>query len=69
MYIRFKRKKDFLTADEQYQVYLIFLKYEQWKNSCRAYDQNDVVNHVLRQIRSGYMKDSQMIHFLMVDEV
>ena len=49
VYIRSsKRKKDFLTQDEQYQVYLIFLKYEQWKYECRAYDQQDVVNHILK---------------------
>lgn len=35
----------------------------------RAYDLNDVVNHVLIQIRSDFIKDFQAIHFLMVDEV
>ena len=48
---------------------MIFLRYEQWKSQMRAYDMNDVVNHVLKQIRSDFLKDTQLIHFLMVDEV
>ena len=35
----------------------------------RAYDLNDVVNHILQQLRSGMVKEAQLIHFLMVDEV
>ena len=48
---------------------MIFLRYEQWKSQMRAYDMNDVVNHVLKQIRSDFLKETQLIHFLMVDEV
>ena len=35
----------------------------------RAYDLNDVVNHVLMQIKSDMINEVQMVHFLMVDEV
>ena len=35
----------------------------------RAYDLNDVVNHVLMQIKSDMLNEVQMVHFLMVDEV
>ena len=55
--------------DERIQIYTIFLKYEKWKSEMRAYDFNDVVNHVLRQIRQDFLRESQTVHFLMVDEV
>ena len=48
---------------------MIFLKYEQWKVEFRAYDLNDLVNHVLKQVRKNYLKSTQSVHFLMVDEV
>ena len=43
-----KKSSGFLTKLEKSQIYYIFLKYEQWKQQFRAYDQNDVVNHILR---------------------
>ena len=48
---------------------MIWVRYEQWKSEMRAYDLNDVINHILKQIRSDFMKETQVIHFLMVDEV
>ena len=44
------------------------MHYEKWKQSMQAYDFNDVVNHIIVQSRYG-LKSSQVIHFLMVDEV
>ena len=58
-----------MEAEEKIEVYTIWVRYEQWKTEMRAYDMNDVVNHILQQIRSDVMKETQMIHFLMVDEV
>ena len=46
-----RKKNNFLETEERYQIYMIFLKYEKWKSEMRAYDFNDVVNHVTRQIR------------------
>ena len=43
-----KKNTGFLTEVEKSSIYWIFLKYEQWKQHFRAYDQNDVVNHILR---------------------
>lgn len=64
-----KKKGNFMEVEEKYEVYMIWIRYEQWKNEMRAYDLNDVVNHVLQQIRSDILKETCMIHFLMVDEV
>ena len=64
-----KKKGQFMEAEEKIEVYTIWVRYEQWKTEMRAYDMNDVVNHILQQIRSDVMKETQMIHFLMVDEV
>ena len=58
-----------MEVEEKIEVYTIWVKYEQWKTEMRAYDMNDVVNHILQQIRSDVLKETQMIHFLMVDEV
>ena len=58
----------FLDVKEKAVIYQIFMHYEKWKQSMGAYDFNDVVNHVIAQLRSG-IKPSQAIHFLMVDEV
>ena len=59
----------FLTEVEQSSIYSIFLKYEQWKQQFRAYDQNDVVNHIFRQMKRGLFIGMPKMHFLMVDEV
>ena len=64
-----KKKGNFMEVEEKYEVYIIWIRYEQWKNEMRAYDFNDVVNHILVQIRSEFLKETCMIHFLMVDEV
>ena len=58
-----------MEKEEKVQVYTIWVRYEQWKNEMRAYDLNDVVNHILSQIKSDVLKETQQIHFLMVDEV
>jgi len=58
----------FLDVKEKAMIYQIFMHYEKWKQSMAAYDFNDVVNHVIVQLRSG-IRASQAIHFLMVDEV
>ena len=58
-----------MEVEEKIEVFMIWVKYEQWKTEMRAYDLNDVVNHIMQQIRSDYLKETQMIHFLMVDEV
>ena len=58
-----------MTDQEKSSIYWIFLKYEQWKQQYRAYDQNDVVNHILRQLRAGNATAAPKMHFLMVDEV
>ena len=58
-----------MTPQEKIEVYLVWVRYEQWKSELRAYDLNDVVNHVLQQLRADYLKEFQMVHFLMVDEV
>ena len=42
-----KKKGNFMTVEEKYEVFMIWLRYEQWKNEMRAYDLNDVVNHIL----------------------
>ena len=36
-----------MEPEEKIEVYTIWLRYEQWKTEMRAYDFNDVVNHVL----------------------
>ena len=43
-----KKKGTFMTAGEKIEVYMIWIRYEQWKTELRAYDLNDVVNHVLQ---------------------
>ena len=58
----------FLTVQEKIMIYQIFMHYENWKQQMQAYDFMDVVNHIIKQTRDGF-KQSQMIHFLMVDEV
>ena len=58
-----------MEVEEKYEVYIIWIRYEQWKNETCAYDFNDVVNHILVQIRSEFLKETCMIHFFMVDEV
>lgn len=35
----------------------------------QSYDINDLTNHILRQVKVNLMKESQTVHFLMVDEV
>ena len=42
-----KKKGTFMEPEEKIEVYTIWLRYEQWKTEMRAYDFNDVVNHVL----------------------
>ena len=64
-----KKKGTFLELEERIEIYIIWVKYEQWKTEMRAYDLNDVVNHVLLQIKSDMINEVQMVHFLMVDEV
>lgn len=64
-----KKKGAFMEKEEKVQIYMIWVRYEQWKNEMRAYDFNDVINHILQQLRSNFMKETQLIHFLMVDEV
>jgi len=47
---RSTRKLDaakFLTIQEKVNIYNIFMHYEKWKESMKAYDFNDVVNHVI----------------------
>ena len=46
-----KKKGNFMEVFEKIEVYVIWVKYEQWKTDMRAYDLNDVVNHILLQIR------------------
>ena len=36
-----------MTMEEKIESYMIWVKYEQWKTELRAYDLNDVVNHVM----------------------
>lgn len=43
-----KKKGTFMTVGEKIEVYMIWIRYEQWKTELRAYDLNDVVNHVLQ---------------------
>ena len=58
-----------MEIEEKIEIFMIWVRYEQWKSEMRAYDINDVVNHILQQIRSDFLKETQIIHFLMVDEV
>lgn len=58
-----------MSKEEKLEIYMIWVRYEQWKTEMRAYDINDVVNHILQQLKSDVLKESQIIHFLMVDEV
>ena len=58
-----------MDVEEKLQVYMIWVRYEQWKSEMRAYDLNDVINNILQQLRANFLKETQTIHFLMVDEV
>ena len=49
-------------------LYEIFYLYEKWAYQNNYYDQSDLVNHILSQIKwNGY--HGQPIHFIMCDEV
>lgn len=43
-----KKKGAFMELEEKIEVYTIWVRYEQWKTEMRAYDLNDVVNHILQ---------------------
>jgi superfamily I DNA/RNA helicase len=58
-----------LSCTERCEIYYIFMNYEKWKGSMNAYDLMDVVNHVIKEVRMGFCKWTQRLHFLMVDEV
>jgi len=66
VYLETSSVKSYLSPSELHQVYMIFLKYESWKEQMKAYDFMDVVNHVAAQVKGSAR---QKIHFLMVDEV
>jgi hypothetical protein len=48
---------------------MIFLLYEKWKEQTCCYDLNDLVNHIIRQVKTEAFKAEMLVHFLMVDEV
>ncbi|OMJ83259.1 hypothetical protein SteCoe_15847 [Stentor coeruleus] len=62
------RKQSLLSREEKLEIWELFIEYEKWKVSCRAYDFQDIVNYILSQIKyHGYI--GIPIHYMMVDEV
>jgi len=64
-----EHKSSALTLSERYQVYMLFLKYEKWRQRMKAYDMMDLTNHILKQVKMGALLEQTKFHFLMVDEV
>lgn len=62
-----------ITQKERQTLYYIFLKYEEWKVSSRAFDFLDVVNHVLHHGGESYYSSSfdysSKFDYLIIDEV
>ena len=57
---------DSISRSVKRQIYLIYMKYEKWKNQNNCYDFMDVVNHVFRNYPQTTNKK---IDYLVVDEV
>ncbi|CAI2362242.1 unnamed protein product [Moneuplotes crassus] len=57
---------DYIDETEKYRVYLMYLKYEQWKGKHHYYDFMDVVRHVFKYYPSWKRKH---IDYLVIDEV
>lgn len=58
--------EDYISLDEKNRIYLIYVKYEDWKYKNHYYDFMDVVRHVIR-FYPFYSK--QNLDYLVVDEV
>ena len=60
----------FLSRNQVYLVYWIYLQYKSWKIQQNAYDFMDVVSYVSRRLRYGYETLSyRKLDYLMIDEV
>jgi len=50
-----------LTPAAKKEIYEIFKKYEEWTTSVEAYDQNDVVNYILNELKYVILKLRDLI--------
>ena len=65
-YMRIQSSMNYLSMKERAQIYWIYVKYEQWKNSHNMYDFMDVVRHVFYHFP---IYNKTKIDYLVVDEV
>lgn len=61
-------KVSLLSREEKIDVWDLFIQYERWKVSNRAYDFQDIVNYILCQVKY-YGYTGIPMHYMMVDEV
>ena len=67
MYMKnLKSSMDYISNNEKHRIYLLYIKYENWKTNNHYYDFMDIVRHV---IRNYPYKKKHSIDYLVVDEV
>ena len=61
-------RKSMMDLDTKKLMFELYCMYERWKSENAGYDQLDVVNYILTQMRYGRYQGTP-IHYMMVDEV